>query len=97
MQFHSDFNYENGLFSTILFSYNEKTGLLTIGRREGDYQGMLQKRTFEITRFTSGQPRPLDFYSEPDQIVRYEGKEIIVEIIVCFSKRIIENCFSWLL
>jgi alpha-D-xyloside xylohydrolase len=76
-----NFNYENGMFSIISFSYNEKTGMLTIGRRQGDFQGMLQKRTFEIIRFSSRQPRFLDLSGgEPDWIVKYEGKEITVEL-----------------
>jgi alpha-D-xyloside xylohydrolase len=73
-----NFNYENGSFSTIPLYYQEKTGLLTIGQRQGVFHGMLQERTFEIVKIASGQPKPLDLSAVPNWIVKYDGKEITV-------------------
>lgn len=43
-----NYNYEKGAYSTIRFSWDDKRGRLTIGAIEGEYPGMLQKRTFDI-------------------------------------------------
>ena len=42
------YNYEKGQYATIPFTWNDASGTLTIGAREGDFTGMLQDRTFRI-------------------------------------------------
>lgn len=44
----NNYNYENGKFSTIPFSYNEATKTLTIGERKGSFDGMMENRTFKV-------------------------------------------------
>ena len=44
----TNYNYEKGAFSNIPFSYNEAEGTLTIGARQGNFEGMLNERTFVI-------------------------------------------------
>jgi alpha-D-xyloside xylohydrolase len=41
------YNYE-GLYSTILFNWNDAKKQLTIGKREGTFPGMTEKRPFSI-------------------------------------------------
>ena len=43
-----NYNYENGVYSTISFKWNDKKNTLTVGERKGNYPGMLQTRTFNI-------------------------------------------------
>ncbi|HET7732604.1 MAG TPA: TIM-barrel domain-containing protein, partial [Paludibacter sp.] len=43
-----NYNYEKGKFSTILFSWNEKTKELTISDRQGEFKGMLTNHIFNI-------------------------------------------------
>ncbi len=43
-----NYNYENGKFSEIPFTWNEKTRTLTVGDREGSFDGMLKNRTFNV-------------------------------------------------
>ncbi|MFT4071224.1 MAG: glycoside hydrolase family 31 protein [Dysgonamonadaceae bacterium] len=43
-----NYNYENGKYSTIDFSWNQKTQRLTIGQRKGTFAGMLTSRQFNI-------------------------------------------------
>ncbi len=43
-----NYNYEKGLCSKIKFSYNDRMKLLSIEEREGEFPGMLEKRTFRI-------------------------------------------------
>ncbi len=42
------YNYENGVYSTIVFQWNDKTRTFTIGERTGQYPGMLGTRQFTI-------------------------------------------------
>ncbi|MBQ9355838.1 MAG: DUF5110 domain-containing protein [Prevotella sp.] len=58
------YNYEQGVYSTITFSWNDRSRTLTIGRRQGEYPGMLRQRQFTIVM--------------PDgtlQVVSYDGTE----------------------
>ena len=42
------YNYEKGVYTTIPFSWNDKTCTLTIGARQGLFPGMLQSRKFSL-------------------------------------------------
>lgn len=43
-----NYNYEKGAYSTIRFSWDDRRGRLTIHQAEGQYPGMLHKRTFDV-------------------------------------------------
>jgi alpha-D-xyloside xylohydrolase len=43
-----NYNYEKGNYSTITFNYNDAQGTLTIGKREGEFTGMLYNRVFRV-------------------------------------------------
>jgi alpha-D-xyloside xylohydrolase len=75
-----NYNYEKGKFSMIPMSYNEENRVLTIGKREGEFPGMLEKRTFEIVWIGERKPSGLDFLSKPDVIVTYDGTEQSVKM-----------------
>ena len=64
-----NYNYERGQYATILFQWNNKTRTLTIGKRQGQYPGMLQTRTFTIVTPDSKQ-----------QTVSYNGSEVEVRL-----------------
>lgn len=68
-----NYNYEQGKFTIILLSYSEKDRVLTIGKRQGEFPGMLATRTFEIVWIGAQKPSGLDFLSKPDAIVTYNG------------------------
>jgi alpha-D-xyloside xylohydrolase len=70
-----NYNYEKGEFSTIPLSYNEKEHTLSIGKRLGEYPGMLGTRTLEIKWITRNKPSGLDFQAKPDAIISYNGNE----------------------
>lgn len=71
-------NYEKGKFSTIQFEYNESTGALTIGDREGAFDGMLETRIFEIVWVTPDRAQSLNFDATPAQTVTYRGQKMIL-------------------
>ena len=60
-----NYNYEKGVYATIPLSWTERTRTLTIGERQGNYPGMLQKRKFTVVT-PDGQK----------QTVEYTGKEV---------------------
>ncbi|MBN2167274.1 MAG: DUF5110 domain-containing protein [Marinilabiliaceae bacterium] len=43
-----NYNYENGSYCKIVFSYDEEKQMLTIGDRVGNYDGMIEERDFEV-------------------------------------------------
>lgn len=45
-----NYNYENGLYSTIKFSWNDADQTLTISDRNGKFPGMLENRKFNIKK-----------------------------------------------
>ena len=60
--------------------YSEKTQTLTIGKRQGEFPGMLRERTFQIIRVSPDKMTGLDFTLEPDKMVKYDGKELTIKI-----------------
>ena len=73
-----NYNYEKGSFSTIKFSYNDNKEELTIGDRNGEFDGMLKNRTFNIVWVTDNKAVPFNAGITPDERVEYEGNSIIV-------------------
>lgn len=79
-----NYNYEKGQFAMIPLSYSEKERVLTIGKRQGEFPGMLTTRTFEIVWIGKQKPTSLDFQSKPDATVTYGrsgGKEVLTREI----------------
>ncbi|WP_343732211.1 TIM-barrel domain-containing protein [Duganella sp.] len=70
--------YLRGEFSRIPLSYNDKTGVVTIGDRTGQYKGMVAKRQFKV-RFIKPGDSSTDNFDAADKVVSYEGKSITVK------------------
>ena len=68
-----NYNYEKGAYSTIDFSFNGKSRQLTIGARQGSYDGMIQSRKFRVVLIKDGKR------SEP-KTVQYSGKKVKVSL-----------------
>jgi len=76
-----NYNYEKGAYSNIPFIYNEAAGTLTIGRREGSFEHMLQKRVFRIVKISRDRPAALDNVRGAGQVVRYKGNAETVSLV----------------
>ena len=63
-----NYNYEKGKYSTILLTWNDKAKTLTIGKRQGSFDGMAQQRTFNV-KIIGG----------TEKSVSYNGKELKVK------------------
>lgn len=70
--------YLRGEASRIPFSYNDKSGVVTIGERAGQYKGMVAKRQFKL-RFIKPGVSSTDNFDVADKTVSYEGKAVTVK------------------
>ena len=55
-----NYNYESGCYSTIDFNWNDSSKTLTIGRRNGSFEGMIPSRTF-VVKTCNGQPVTVEY------------------------------------
>jgi alpha-D-xyloside xylohydrolase len=70
--------YLRGEFSRIPMSYNDKTGVVTIGERVGQYKGMVAKREFKL-RFIKAGMSSSENFDTADKVVSYDGKTLTVK------------------
>ncbi|KAA6309735.1 Alpha-xylosidase BoGH31A, partial [termite gut metagenome] len=74
-----NYNYEKGQYATIPFTYNDASRSLTIGKREGEFPGMLLNRKFNIVIIDKNTPKPFDLNAK-GTVVEYDGKEQTITI-----------------
>ena len=43
-----NYNYEKGAYAMIDFAYDDASGVLTVGKRSGEFPGMLEERVFNV-------------------------------------------------
>ncbi|UZH54496.1 DUF5110 domain-containing protein [Salinimicrobium tongyeongense] len=67
-----NYNYEEGAYSEINFLWNENEKMLTIEEREGDFEGMFQKRSFNISLLKDGE--------WINKQIEYNGNKVEVKI-----------------
>lgn len=75
-----NYDYEQGAFARIPIRWNETTRTLTIGKREGSFQGMLQKRTFNVVLVSKAKRVGFSFTAVPDHTIRYRGEAIVLRL-----------------
>lgn len=75
-----NYNYENGKFALIPFHYDEKNKTLTIEKRNGEFDGMLHERMFEIVWISKAKPSGLDFVKKPAEVISYSGSQLTVKM-----------------
>jgi alpha-D-xyloside xylohydrolase len=61
-----NYNYEQGICSTIRIQWNDSNRTLTIGDRQGKFPGMLEKRTFQVVLIGE----------EKTENIQYQGKSL---------------------
>ena len=71
--------YERGEFSRIPFSYDDKTGTVTIGARSGQYKGMPQTRQIKVRVLRAGVATSANM-DAADKTVTYDGKPVTVKL-----------------
>jgi alpha-D-xyloside xylohydrolase len=72
------YDYEKGAYATIAFYWDDAKRTLTIGDRKGSFTGMLENRTFQIVFVGEGHGAGIAPTVQPDKVVQYSGKQVIV-------------------
>ena len=70
------YGYEKGAFSRIQISWEDATRTITIGKRDGRFPGMIEKRTFQIVLVSPEKAVPYSFDPAPDVSLDYDGKPV---------------------
>jgi alpha-D-xyloside xylohydrolase len=71
----TNYNYEQGKYSIIPINYNEQSKTLTIGKREGSFDGMLKNRKFKIVTISETQPVSIDA-TQSNKTISYKGDAV---------------------
>jgi alpha-D-xyloside xylohydrolase len=74
------YGHQSGAFTRIPIRYDDASGNVTIGAREGEYPGMVVRRSFNIRWISGPSSSAADFDAPPDRTVRYSGSEVIVRL-----------------
>ncbi|MGA2030163.1 MAG: TIM-barrel domain-containing protein [Verrucomicrobiota bacterium] len=70
------YKYEKGAFAQIPIHWDDAKRTLTIGKREGSFNGMLKKRTFNVVIVSKDNPIGFSFTPTPQRTVNYGGKPL---------------------
>jgi len=73
------YNYEKGVYATILFRWNESQHLLTIAKRAGTYPGMPQNLRFNLVFVHRDHGTEVEQTRTPDSTVTYDGRPIEIK------------------
>ena len=70
------FDYQKGAFTQIPIHWNDKTATLTLGKRTGSFDGMLDHRTFQIVLVSAAHPSAFTPTPTAAKSAHYTGAEI---------------------
>ena len=72
----ASYGYERGEFARISLRWDQRSRTLIIGRRQGSFPGMLERRCFQLVFVSAAHPVGFGFELQPDRTVSYEGEEV---------------------
>ena len=75
-----NYDYEKGKYATIPISWNDAKRALEIGKRSGEFPGMLKERTFNIVFVSPNHGAGIPVTEKPDAVVHYNGKAVAVKV-----------------
>ena len=77
----TNYNYEKGKYAMIDFKYNDAQKTVTIAARKGAFDGMLQKRRFNIVLVSDKNQQGISLAKAPKgKMVKYAGKAVTVKL-----------------
>ena len=77
----TNYNYEKGKYAMIDFKYNDAQKTITIAARKGTFDGMLQKRRFNIVLVSDNNQQGISLAKAPKgKMVKYAGKAVTVKL-----------------
>ncbi len=72
------YDYEKGVYATIPIHWDDAARTLTIGARQGNFPGMLDKRTFRVVFVSGDHGTGIGQTAQPDKTVEYAGQSVTV-------------------
>ncbi len=77
----TNYNYEKGKYAMIDFKYNDAHKTITIAARKGAFDGMLQKRRFNVVLVSDNNQQGISLAKAPKgKMVKYAGKAVTVKL-----------------
>lgn len=76
----TNYNYEQGKYSMIDFTWNEASHTLTIGQRKGSFKNMLKNRRFNIVFVTKDNAKSLNLDTPEGKMIDYSGKTVTIQM-----------------
>ena len=77
----TNYNYEKGKYAVIDFKYDDALKQVTIGARKGSFDGMLQKRRFNIILVDQKKQQGVNLAKSPKgKVVKYSGQAMTVKL-----------------
>ena len=73
------YEYEKGAYATIPLRWDDAGNALTIGARQGNFPGMLERRTFNIVWVAPGHGVGVNPSGTIDKMVSYDGTAVTVQ------------------
>jgi len=74
------YDYEKGAFTQIPIQWNESTGTLTLGKRQGSFPEMLKDRTVRMVLVSPGTPVGFGSGEAAAKSVKYGGETVAVKL-----------------
>ena len=77
----TNYNYEKGKYAVIDFKYDDARKQVTIGARKGSFDGMFQKRRFNIILVDQKKQQGVNLAKSPKgKVVKYAGQAMTVKL-----------------
>ena len=77
----TNYNYEKGKYATIDIKYDDAQKTLTIGDRKGSFDGMLQKRRFNVVLVNGNNQQGISLAKAPKgKMVKYAGQAVTIKL-----------------
>ena len=70
------YDYEKGVYTTIPIAWNDANHTLEIGKRNGEFPGMLKERTFNVVWVSKDHGAGASIAEKPDAVVHYVGQSM---------------------
>jgi alpha-D-xyloside xylohydrolase len=74
------YDYEKGAFSQIPLRWDDASGTLTLGKRQGSFPEMLRERTVQFVLVSPTAPTGFRFDAAPGRTVKYVGEVLAVKL-----------------
>ncbi|MEI9973645.1 MAG: TIM-barrel domain-containing protein [Ignavibacteriota bacterium] len=74
------YDYEKGAYTQIPMQWNDASGTLTVGRRQGSFPEMLKEREIRVVLVSKEKPVGFSFDATPAKSVHYTGESVSVKL-----------------